>query len=132
MFFCFYLIMKILFILILFLILKLYSFVNHSSIFRITTKERKNMVDSGFVNYGVSGLRIPVIHPHDTAMSYRHWLFPGCVYLIDYHRDLYRRYRPWLFPGCVYLFCIPIRRYLSYRPWSFPNGVYLKLENQSL
>ena len=48
---CFLLLWKLLF-LILLLILNLYFFVNWSLIFRITTKEKKNMVDSGFVNYG--------------------------------------------------------------------------------
>ena len=51
-------------ILILFLILKKYSFVNHSHIFRITTKERKNMVVFWFVGFG----------------CYIPWLFSGSVY----------------------------------------------------
>ena len=51
-------------ILILFLILKKYSFVNQSHIFRITTKERKNMVVFWFVGFG----------------CYIPWLFSGSVY----------------------------------------------------
>ena len=101
-------------ILILFLILKKYSFVNHSHIFRITTKE----------NTVISKWCIPSLIFYDWERGYRPWLFQDCVYLYRHPRAFQQRYRPWLFPGCVYLRQMIQSHSYSYRPWLFPGCVY--------
>ena len=114
-------------ILILFLILKKYSFVNHSHIFRITTKE----------NTVISKWCIPSLIFYDWERGYRPWLFQDCVYqdcvyLYRHPRAFQQRYRPWLFPGCVYQYGTIQDTLAGYRPWLFPGCVYLGFENQSL
>ena len=93
-------------ILILFLILKKYSFVNHSHIFRITTKERKNMVVFWFVGFGCY---IPWLFSgsvyQQQVISWNQVIDPGCFQVAyTQHYTIYQfiSYRPWLFPGCVY------------------------------